>query len=261
MSLPIVEVFLGLQGEGSRMGVPSIFVRLGGCNLSCQGFGCKIKSPIDGTELTGCDTIRAVNAKHFKNTWDYYDNYYDLVDKITQNIKTFDAHDNAEPVDIIFTGGEPMLHHTDPVLINTIEYFYSRGHKICFESNGTIAVDFEKYNIYKNVTFCMSVKMSASGESKEKRWKPEVVNSYLKNTKDSFFKFVLSKESIENEANEVLEFLKQVPTFGVVYCMPLGGVEKDIKLNSQAVYEFALRHNFRYSDRIHIRIYNDREGV
>jgi organic radical activating enzyme len=107
----------------------------------------------------------------------------------------------------------------------------------------------------------MSVKMSASGEPKEKRWKPDVVNNYLKNTKDSFFKFVLSKDSLKKEADEVIEFLKQVPTFGVVYCMPLGGVNQDINTNAKSVYEFALHHNFRYSDRIHIRIYDDLEGV
>ncbi len=260
MSLPVDEIFLGLQGEGSRMGTPSVFVRTGGCNLTCPGFGCKAISPIDGSVILGCDSIHAVNAKHFKHTWKYYDTSSDLVHDINKVIPS-STHGNAEKCDIIFTGGEPLMHHRDYVLINTIEYFTSRGHKVYFETNGTVHIDFNKFDTYKTVSFSMSVKMSASGEKIEHRWKPDVVNDYLKYTKDSYFKFVLSKQSIEDEANEVFEFLKDVPTFGIVYCMPLGETSDEVNTNAQPVYEFALKHGFRYSDRLHIRVYNDLRGV
>jgi organic radical activating enzyme len=103
--------------------------------------------------------------------------------------------------------------------------------------------------------------MSASGEDKSKRWKPEVVNKYLINTEGSYFKFVLSKESIEKEQFEVFEFLNQVPTFGIVYCMPLGENNEELIRNAKPVYEFAAKHGFRYSDRLHIRVYGDLRGV
>jgi len=261
MSIPIDEIFgLANQGEGTRMGVPSIFIRTGGCNLSCPGFNCKTTSPLDGSSLTGCDSIHAVNAKHFKHTWTYYDKAMDLVkDVIKYNIVRKEG--NTEKPDIIFTGGEPLLHHSDPVMIGTVEYFISRGHKVYFESNGTIDIDFHKFDIYKNVSFSISVKMSSSGEPIGKRWKPEVVNNYLRYTNDSYFKFVLSKESIKTNSNEVFEFLNLIPTFSVVYVMPLGETKEEIELNAKDVYEFALTHGFRYSDRLHIRIYNNLRGV
>ncbi len=37
MKLAVSEVFYSIQGEGITTGVPSVFVRLGGCNLMCGG--------------------------------------------------------------------------------------------------------------------------------------------------------------------------------------------------------------------------------
>jgi organic radical activating enzyme len=260
MSLPVDEIFPALQGEGSRMGVPSVFIRTGGCNLTCAGFGCTTKSPIDGSTIVGCDSIHAVSAKHFKHLWHYYDNSKELIRDILVKMPDT-SNGNAELPDIIFTGGEPIMHHRDEVLIGCIEYFVSRGHKVWFETNGTIDIDFTKNEIYKKVSFSMSVKMSVSGEPIDKRWLPAVVNKYLKNTKDSYFKFVLSTNSIKYETSEIFDFLEQVPTFGTVYCMPAGETAEQVSLNAKAVYEFALNNGIRYSDRLHIRIYNDMRGV
>jgi 6-pyruvoyltetrahydropterin 2'-reductase len=144
--LPIVEMFYSIQGEGEKMGYPSVFVRLGGCNLSCKGFGCKTISPKTGEELIGCDSIRAVNSKHFKETWDYYKNWKNLVKAIEKYIPN-----NYQKPLIIFTGGEPLLYKDNEILIDTLQYFISRGYEIWFETNGTILPDFEKMKYIKNV--------------------------------------------------------------------------------------------------------------
>jgi len=36
MKLKVNEIFLSWQGEGSMTGVPAVFIRLSGCNLSCS---------------------------------------------------------------------------------------------------------------------------------------------------------------------------------------------------------------------------------
>ena len=39
MKLRYSEVFYSIQGEGRFVGVPSIFLRVFGCNFECRGFG------------------------------------------------------------------------------------------------------------------------------------------------------------------------------------------------------------------------------
>jgi organic radical activating enzyme len=64
--LYLSECFYSLQGEGKRVGIPSIFIRFTGCNMECQGFGVKYNDPITGELKYGCDSYYAVD-KSFKN--------------------------------------------------------------------------------------------------------------------------------------------------------------------------------------------------
>lgn len=245
------------------MGTPSIFIRTGGCTLKCEGFGCTVTSPKDNsTIIKGCDSIHAVNAKHFAHTWNYYGEFYDLIMAV-DDANEFSNGKYAELPDIVFTGGEPLLHHKDPVMFEAVEYFISRGHRVFFETNGTVDINFKEFPMYENVQFSLSVKMVDSGEPVEKRWKPVVVNNYLRNTKGSYFKFVASKEAIESGKfeKELFEFLNLIPTFAVVYLMPLGETTEQVEENARAVYEYAMKNGFRYSDRIHVRMYSDMRGV
>ena len=138
-SIPIVEIFHSIQGEGPRTR-PAIFVRTGLCSLTCKGFGCHLKAP-DGTEVIGCDTIRAVSPK-FKSQWTTYRDYNDLVAVINTHIHNGRHGQNIQ--DIIFTGGEPLLHWNTEIMQNTISYYQSRNHRVCIETNATLPIEFSK---------------------------------------------------------------------------------------------------------------------
>lgn len=98
----IVEIFKSLQGEGYNTGMPSVFVRLGRCNLSCKW----------------CDT----NFEEFE---------YKPLSEVLAAVGAFDVRN------IILTGGEPSVH---PRVEELVAAFKARGYFMCIESNGLARV-------------------------------------------------------------------------------------------------------------------------
>ena len=78
-SLPVMEQFVTLQGEGYYTGKPAIFIRLAGCDVGC----------------TWCDV---------KESWDADDHPMIEVVKIVEKVLKY-------PTDfVVITGGEPSIH-------------------------------------------------------------------------------------------------------------------------------------------------------
>jgi organic radical activating enzyme len=95
-TLPVMEHFYTLQGEGAYTGHAAYFVRLGGCDVGC----------------VWCDV---------KESWDI-----NAHPQITiQNIVSF-ISDAKSPIAVI-TGGEPLMHNLDE-LTNTIQSNGIRTH-------------------------------------------------------------------------------------------------------------------------------------
>ena len=225
-TLPIVETFYSIQGEGKYAGSPSFFIRVGGCNLSCKGFSNH-----------GCDSFYAVDKK-YKNSW-----------KMVTIIELIKEIEKYYPCDIVLTGGEPTLYYK--TLYPIVEKFQN----ITIETNGTIEIDFKKYPKYKDVTFAMSVKLSNSGEEYSKRVKKEVIKNIATQSKKSFFKFVLDSDL----NSEIIDIKKNLNND--VYCMPLGENKTELQKNSIFVFEFCLKNSYFYSDRIHIRLFSKKRGI
>src|SRR5579871_1787940 len=62
--LKIAEIFYSLQGEGSLVGVPSVFIRTSGCNLRCSWCDTPYASwNPEGAEMT-IDAILAEAGRH-----------------------------------------------------------------------------------------------------------------------------------------------------------------------------------------------------
>ena len=249
-TLYLVESFFSIQGEGKYAGTPSIFFRFGGCNLNCAGFGVKQISPLDGSILIGCDSIRATYIEHYKHLWKKITNENELL-----NIVDSYLHDCKQP-DIVITGGEPLLWYENSIFLSFLSKLIKRNFRITIETNATIKINFKKYPIYKNITFAMSVKLKNSGEPKEKRVNHEAIKAIAKNTKNSFFKFVLSKNSLSKD--EIEEITKGINL--PIYCMPMGATSKELSKNDKAVAEFCIKNCYNYVDRMHIRLWNNEEG-
>ena len=99
-NLYISEIFgATIQGEGKRIGKVSIFIRVARCNMSCSGFGVEYK--VDGITKMGCDSFYAVD-KGLKKNWSSL-LAVDIINKINTLTK-------LKKVDIVITGGEPLLY-------------------------------------------------------------------------------------------------------------------------------------------------------
>ena len=249
----LVEHFYSIQGEGKYTGTPSLFFRFGGCNMKCEGFACR-ETAKDGVEVLGCDTVYAVNKEHFSQTWVPIYHVEELLSIIT-------LYELPFAVDIVLTGGEPLIYANDAVFIAFLEALTDRGHQITFETNGSLAVDFEKYPVYKESIFALSVKLSNSQEPFHKRVRGDVIYSIGSQAKDAFFKFSIDADSITIGLEEEIEDITQHSPNTKVYCMPVGGNKEEVEKNSEPLIEFCKEKGYNFSDRLHIRVWDANKGV
>jgi len=249
----LTEQFFSIQGEGKYAGVPSYFLRTGGCNLSCPGFGAKYE--VGGETRLGCDTYFSVDS-HFAKTWIKVDDAQELI----ASLKTEFEKIGYKP-HMVITGGEPLMYHNDKVFYAVVTWLAEENIQITFETNGTIEIDFEKYPAYKSCIFALSLKLENSGEPKAKRIVPEALKNVQLHAKEAFLKFTIDAKLVDTTAlDEINEIREILPNFEV-YCMPVGESRDTIWKNDRAVFSFCMQHNFHYSDRLHIRVFDTTQGV
>lgn len=228
--LVISEKFYSLQGEGQTMGVPSIFVRLAGCNILCQSASWV------------CDTIE-VWRKGISTSFE---------DVLTEE----DLHRLKEGVHLIFTGGEPLLHQK--AIFNYLEWLndiHDIQPVVEVETNGTIMPSFDLCSVvdYWNC----SPKLENSGEPYERRVKPLVIQ-LLNKQKNTIFKFVISeKENFISLLQDYGDFLSMKK----VCLMPAGESQEKLNETRQMVAKLCINQGLRYSERLHIVIWNQKTGV
>jgi organic radical activating enzyme len=249
----LTEQFFSIQGEGKYAGVPSYFLRTGGCNLSCPGFGATYK--VDGEVRYGCDTYLAVDSTYAKQ-WIKVDNSAILIEKLKNEFAEIGYKPN-----MVITGGEPLMYHADKIFYEVVTWLVEYGVQITFETNGTIEIDFKLYPAYRSCIFALSLKLANSGEPASKRIMPQALKNLQAYSKETFLKFTIDKKLVEttalSEINEIREILPKLE----VFCMPVGESRDTIWRNDRSVFEFCMKHNFRYSDRLHIRVFDTTQGV
>ncbi len=248
--LEVNEIFgPTIQGEGKFVGTPSIFIRFGRCNMRCEGFGVEYTTPT-GEIKKSCDTYYAVDPC-FKEQWEKLSSkeIINQVSKLLPNYK----------IDIVITGGEPLLYWKNTDFQELIKYYIQNGHRVTIETNASLDIEFTQ-EYQKNIVFSMSVKLSNSLEPYKKRINTDTLSQISKKTRLSYLKFVIEKTTKENTINEIKEILKQIPKIDV-YLMPKGATIEELNINSQAVITSAIENSFIYSDRLHIRIWDNKRGV
>ena len=255
--LAIMEVFCSIQGEGSSSGNISVFIRFGGCNFSCPGFAVEYKNPKTGEIKKGCDSFYAVDPA-FKNTWNYVETFEEIVEMVDAALIDYPKGALSKP-DIVITGGEPTIHWKNSEFQKLLGYYVSRNYAVTIETNASRYIEFER-EYQKKIKFSMSIKLAVSGELEHKRLNIDNITNIIENSPNSYFKFVVVKDGIDETEKEIESILREIPAYGEVYLMPLGETKETLEYNAEAVIELCIRKGFRYSDRIHIRIWGSEIG-
>jgi 7-carboxy-7-deazaguanine synthase len=130
VSLTVNEVFFSVQGEGTRAGLPCVFVRLTGCPLRC----------------TWCDTAYAFHEGTRRDE-----------DELL-------AQMDAYPCRLAqVTGGEPLA---QPAAFTFITRLLDRGWQVLVETSGHVSLD----ALDARAVAVMDVKAPGSGESHRMDW-------------------------------------------------------------------------------------------
>jgi organic radical activating enzyme len=249
--LEINEIFgPTIQGEGKYTGNPSVFVRFGKCNMQCPGYEVEYETP-SGIKKCSCDSFYASDSA-FRDEWKKYNASDELIAEVAKLLPNY-------KVDIVITGGEPLLYWKEKAFQEFLKYYVDKKCLVTLETNASIDIELNE-EWHKKLLFSMSVKLSNSGEKLSKRVNIQTLKNVINNTNESYLKFVLDKEFIPNATQEIEEIVSQIPPCEV-YLMPLGDTSEIIDKNSLSVIEFALEKGYKYSDRLHIRVWNNKRGV
>ena len=130
MALRLTEIFYSLQGEASRAGLPTVFVRLTGCPLRC----------------TWCDT-----------TYSFTGGEPASIESVLAEVGKYPARQ------ICVTGGEPLSQKECLPLLTAL---CDAGYDVSLETSGAIDVA----AVDPRVARIMDLKAPDSGECARNRW-------------------------------------------------------------------------------------------
>ena len=286
------EAFYSVQGEGRFVGVPSVFLRVFGCNFECRGFGQERGNLIPVEEMPymtdpradktsdiayksieelpvtpiGCDSSAswAMKYKHLQMT-KTIDEVFEHIISLLPNGK----FDEKEDIHLVITGGEPLLgwQRAWPELLELCKEVGLKN--VTYETNGTQNLQ-EQFIEYLNgegkdihITWSTSPKLTVSGETNEDALKPDclvdinkVHNSFLYN------KFVVrDKEDFVEVDKFVAAYKEAGVTLDSIFCMPEGATLEQQHLTARGVADACMQTGYKYSPRLHIDLFGNAWGT
>ena len=227
--MKISEIFYSIQGEGTLVGVPSVFVRTSGCNLRC----------------VWCDTPYTSWAPE-GDEWS--------VDQIVEAVSSFRASH------VVVTGGEPMI---APQIGELTQRLRQCGLHITIETAGTVnipvACDLMSISPkLKNSTPFEREDGRWAQQHERLRWQPAILRD-LMTAYPYQLKFVIKDPPDLVEVEHMRETLEAPRSH--VLLMPEGTQADTIRQRGLWLAEVCKEHGYRFSPRLHIDLWGDKRGV
>lgn len=241
------ELFFTLQGEGRGVGRPSVFIRASLCNLHCRW--------CDTDYTWNWDDTSFLHERDSDPAYRKYRRDEQIVDLDINSLATAALRFPCR--NYVFTGGEPLVQEKAWLrLMAALDAAGVEAAHFEIETNGTLlpGSDFLDRIDQLNV----SPKLANSGVPEALRRKPEVLAA-LAATGKADFKFVMGDEG------DLAEILELVELSGIardrVFLMPKALNPAELEARQATVAETARTLGFRYSDRLHLRLYGAKRGV
>ena len=222
----IAEIFYSLQGEGSLVGVPSVFIRSSGCNLRCAW----------------CDTLYA--------SWQPEGEDRDL-EGILGAVRSFRAARH-----VVVTGGEPMI---APEIVPLTAGLRALGLHVTVETAGTVFQPVACDLMSISPKLANSTPAGALAAPHDKlRIQPAVLRELMARYPYQL-KFVIAKPA---DLEEVWALVAELRAGGEhVILMPEGADRDRLRERSVWLAEIAKDAGVRFSPRLHVELYGNRRGV
>ncbi len=229
--LHIAENFMDtIQGE-NMVGVPSTFLRLQGCTLNC----------------VWCDTAEVWRQGNPYSV----DEILDIWDQTGLLFKF------EEGQHLILTGGSPLKQQD--ALIELITKVKEISPKTIVEIENECVLMPKQEMIDLVDIWNNSPKLKNSGMNELVRYKPEVLTK-VSGLENSYFKFVItSEEDWQEIKNDFLDpgCIKKEQ----IVLMPEGQTREELQKHYDIAVNIAVRENVRFTDRLHVTIWNKKTGV
>ncbi len=264
--LLISSDFYTVQGEGISSGIPSYFVRLGICNLTCgmsRAFTNKLmkEQSLEDGEIFEGDLHKEGKATWTCDStsqwlWRGQDKEFQyLLDRFKEE-GVYDDILNGY-VHIIWTGGEPTIAGHQVAINNFTEYWMDvegslRSTYYEIETNGTNFIEEELFQNLDQIN--CSPKLANSGMTEKQRIVPKAIERIMEH-RNYQFKFVISTEDDVKELFRDFVEPFNIPLKNVV-CMPGLDDAANFEERTQFCLEMAKKYRFRGLTRLHIAAWN-----
>lgn len=223
--MKIAELFYSLQGEGSLVGMPSVFVRTSGCNLRCSWCDTPYTSwQPEGVELSLrqiLDEVRAHPARH-----------------------------------VVVTGGEPMI---APEILPLTEQLRDAGLHITIETAGTVFKPVACDLMSISPKLANSTPEGPFRAQHERLRIQRDVLAELIGRYDYQLKFVIAAPEDLDEVRDLVSALGAGAER--IILMPEGTAADLLRERSLWLAEICKEEGFRFSPRLHVDLWGSKRGV